>query len=790
MSQPPPPPAPPDPVTPVAEFRDLSGRALADLLAALRRAALDPADLGRVVQDLQIHQIELEMQNRDLREAQQALEESRDLYADLYDFAPVAYATLTRQGQITRMNLTAAQLLGVERGRALHLFLTPRLAPGHGRTLLAGLARVLESDQEESFEVALGRPPQPPRALRLIIRRERPRPAAEGPPQCRCALFDVTEIRQAQAAITAQQHFLQAVIDGVRDPILVIGTDYRILLMNAAARLAAGASDPDSAGLTCHRLTHGRDTPCDSPDHLCPVRRVLAGETAVTVIHRHQGTDGAPSWIELVGSPLHGPAGEIIGVIEASHDITAHLRLTEELRERELELEYLAQHDPLTGLPNRLLLTDRLHQAIHQAHREHRGVALLFIDLDRFKAINDSLGHPTGDQILRQAAARMRALVRECDTVARLGGDEFTIAIGALEQADATGLIAQKLVAAFRQPFLVEDRALYVTASIGISLYPQDGSDVDTLIRNADAAMYRAKDQGRDTFRFYTEDMTTRALAQVSLESALRRALVNGEFVLHYQPLLDLATGRIAGLEALIRWQRPEGGLIGPDQFIPLAESTGLIVPISAWVVRTAATQMKLWRRQGLLAGVAVWINLSNRDMQNRGLAEEIGGIIRAVELEPGALAVEITETWIMANPESAADNIRGLQALGIAVGIDDFGIGYSSLAALKRLAVQELKIDRSFVAGLPADAEGCAIARAILALGQALGLKVVAEGVETQAQADFLKREGCRMAQGYLFSRPLAAAEFATYVRNQTAALPDPHAVAERPDAAGPQSR
>jgi diguanylate cyclase (GGDEF)-like protein/PAS domain S-box-containing protein len=755
----------------VAEFRDLSRRALAELLAALRRATLDPADLGRVVQDLQIHQIELEMQNRDLREAQQALEESRDLYADLYDFAPVAYATLTREGRITRMNLTAAQLLGVERGHAGYRFLTARLAPGHGRTLLAGLARVLESDQEESLEVTLGRPPQPPRALRLILRRERPRPAAEDPAHCRCALFDVTENRQAQAAVAAQQRFLQAVIDGVADPILVIGTDYRILLMNAAARAAAGASDPDGAGLTCYRATHGRDAPCDSPDHPCPVHQVLAGGTAVTVIHRHQGADGASRWVELVGSPLHGPAGEIIGIIEAAHDITAHLRLTEALREREQQLEHLAQHDPLTGLPNRLLFSDRLQQAIHQAHREHRGVALLFVDLDRFKAINDSLGHPTGDLILRQAAARMRALVRESDTVARLGGDEFTVAIGDLEQTDATGLIAHKLVAAFRQPFLVEDRALYVTASIGISLYPLDGSDVDTLIRNADAAMYRAKDQGRDTFRFYTEDMTTRALAQVSLESALRRALVNGEFVLHYQPLLDLATGRIAGLEALIRWQRPEGGLIGPDEFIPLAESTGLIVPISAWVVRTAATQMKLWRRQGLLAGVAVWINLSNRDMQNRGLAEEIGDIIRAVELEPGALAVEITETWIMANPESASDNIRGLQALGIAVGIDDFGTGYSSLAALKRLAVQELKIDRSFVAGLPADAEGCAIARAILALGQALGLKVVAEGVETQAQADFLEREGCRMAQGYLFSRPLPATEFAAYVRNQSAA-------------------
>ncbi len=774
----------------MADFRDLSDHALSDLLAALRRETLDRADHGRVVQDLQVHQIELEMQNRELREAQQALEESRDTYADLYDFAPVAYATLTRQGQVTRMNLTAAELLGVHRGQTPHLFLAARLAPGDGRVLLCALARVLESGEEEAIEVGLGRPPRPRRDLRLVIRRERRPPPGAVPAQCRCALFEITEIRQAQAAVLAQQRFLQSIIDGVADPILVIGTDYRILLMNMAARQAAGASAATTAGLTCHRATHGSDSPCDSADHPCPVRQVLAGGTAVTVIHRHRGADGQPRWIELIGSPLRDATGTVIGVIESARDITAHLALTERLQEREVQLEHLAQHDPLTGLPNRLLFTDRLHQAILQAHREHRGVALLFIDLDGFKSINDSLGHPAGDQVLQQAAARMRALVREGDTVARLGGDEFTIIIGALEQDNDAGLVAHKLIEAFRQPFTVTARSLYVTASIGISLFPQDGTAVDTLIRNADAAMYRAKDQGRDTLRFYTEDMTARAFAQVAMESDLRQALARGEFVLHYQPEIELATGRIAGLEALIRWQHPERGLVGPDQFIPLAESTGLIVPISAWVVRTAAAQMKQWRDQGFLADAAVWVNLSSRDLQNRGLAEAIEGMIREVGLDPRALAVEITETWIMANPESAAGNIQRLQTLGIEVGIDDFGTGYSSLAALKQLAVSELKIDRSFVAGLPEDAAGCAIARAVIALSQALGIKVVAEGVETQAQADFLKREGCRIAQGYLFSRPLPKTEFAAYVRDQTAALPDLPAVTGGPDAAGPRPR
>jgi EAL domain-containing protein (putative c-di-GMP-specific phosphodiesterase class I) len=283
--------------------------------------------------------------------------------------------------------------------------------------------------------------------------------------------------------------------------------------------------------------------------------------------------------------------------------------------------------------------------------------------------------------------------------------------------------------------------------------------------------------------------MTTNALAQVSLETALRQALAKEEFSLYYQPQHDLETGRIIGCEALIRWHHPVMGIVEPNDFIQLAESTGLIVPISTWVVHTAATKMKTWRAQGLLAQGAVAVNLSSRDIQSPNLAETVVAILDAVGLDPHALAVEITETWIMTRPESAAFNILHLQTLGIDVGIDDFGVGYSSLSSLKRLAVRVIKIDRSFVAGLPQDTESCAIARAVIALGQALGIKVVAEGVETQAQADFLQREGCRIAQGYLFSRALPAAEFEAYVRNQAAAAPDPRAGADGPDAEGRQS-
>jgi len=764
-------------------FRDQPDPILADLLAALRRERVEAADPVRLVLELQIHQIELELQNRELREAQRLLEESRDDYVDLYDFAPVAYATLTREGRITRLNLAAAALLGVERARGLDLFLGTRLARGDFRILLSGLGRVLASGKQESIEVGLGRSPATRCDLHLVIRRDQRHATGEAPtPTCRVILFDVTEITRARAEIAAQGHFLQSVIDGVGDPIVVIGTDYRLLLMNRAARLATGVPTAGLCGLSCYGAIHGRNAPCDSPEHPCPVPQVLAGGTAVKVIHHKPLADGQTQWIEVIGAPLLGPAGEILGVVESSRDITEHRDLAARLQERELQLEHLAQHDPLTGLPNRLLFADRLHQALRHAHREHRKVALLFLDLDRFKAINDSLGHPTGDLILQQAARRMRTLVREGDTVARLGGDEFTVILGGLTQGSDAGLIANKLVAAFQEPFEVADRPLYVTASIGVSLYPDDGIDLDTLLRNADSAMYRAKDQGRDTFCFYTHDMTAQALAQVALETELRLALARAQFVLHYQPQIELATGRIVGCEALIRWQHPEFGLVDPGRFIPLAESTGLIVPIGAWVVRTAATQIKAWQERALLMDAAVWVNLSGRDTQDPNLAATIVGVCGEVGVHPGGLAVEITETWIMSNPDLAAGNIRRLRALGIAVGIDDFGTGYSSLAALKRLGVSEIKIDRSFVAGLPQNQDDCAIARAMIALGQALGLRVVAEGVETQAQADFLAAEGCRIAQGYLFSRPLPAEQFEVYARSEAPVTQGIHAASPEP--------
>ncbi|WP_295430980.1 EAL domain-containing protein [uncultured Thiodictyon sp.] len=739
----------------MATFRDPTDRLLADLFAALRRDVLNPAEPSRAHQDLQLHLTQLEREIRGRRTTQRSRYEPRDSRADLYDLAPVACATLDHHGRITQLNKAATQLLEVERQPAPGLVLGSRLAPADRRVLLASLARVLSKGEDESIEVSLGHPPAPGRDLLLVIRREPPSPAEEVPAACYVALLDITEVKRTQAALTRRQGFLQSVIDSVAAPILVIGTNYQVLLTNAAA-LAAGplaAEGPDGPG---------------------PAHAVLAGATAVKMIQRHLGPDGRPRWIELIGTPLRSPDGEVLGVIESAYDITTHVDLTEQLKERELQLTHAAHHDALTGLPNRFLLADRLNQAMRQAHRQNRQTAVLFLDLDRFKSINDSLGHAIGDQVLKQAAQRICAVVRESDTVARLGGDEFVVILTGLKEGSEAALPAETLLATLKEPFTVTTPPLAVTASVGISLYPQDGTDVDALLTHADAALYQAKGEGRDTFRYYTDTMTAHPFAQVSLEAALRQAVANQEFVLHYQPQHDLETGRIAGLEALIRWNHPLMGLIEPMQFIPMAESTGIIAPISAWVVRAAAAQMKAWRDQGLLSDAAVWVNLSTRDMQNPDLAAGIEDIVREAGLAPADFAVEITESWIMLNPEAAAGNIRRLQTSGIDVGIDDFGTGYSSLAALKRLAVREFKIDRSFIAALPGGADDSAIARAVIALGRALGLRVVAEGIETQAQAEFLHTEGCQFGQGFYFSRALPAAEFEVYARAQPQ-LPPP---------------
>jgi diguanylate cyclase (GGDEF)-like protein len=442
-------------------------------------------------------------------------------------------------------------------------------------------------------------------------------------------------------------------------------------------------------------------------------------------------------------------------LLSAAHSIGSQIGQYTVRKQAEEALQFVAKHDALTQLPNRIMFHDRLELAMARAKRNGRQLAVMFIDMDRFKVINDTLGHDAGDLLLREVAKRLTDTLRASDTVARLGGDEFVVLIEEVSNPVHLGTIAQKLIDALAASFLLSGQEYHITASIGISTYPDDSDDIQTLLKNADIAMYRAKEQGRNAFQFYSVQMNVHSIERLTFESSLRRALERNELVLHYQPLIDIRTGRITGVEALMRWQHPEMGLVPPGKFIPLAEETGLIVPIGEWALRTACAQHRAWEQEGL-GHLRVAVNLSPRQFQQGDLLKSVARVLAQTGCNAKSLEFEITEGMVMRNPESAVTLLQQLKDMGIHVSIDDFGTGYSSLGYLKRFPIDSLKIDRSFVTDVPQDTGDVAITVAIIAMAHSLGLKVVAEGVETREQLDFLRKQGCDEMQGYYFSKPL----------------------------------
>jgi diguanylate cyclase (GGDEF)-like protein/PAS domain S-box-containing protein len=433
-------------------------------------------------------------------------------------------------------------------------------------------------------------------------------------------------------------------------------------------------------------------------------------------------------------------------------------------KQAEENLTYVASHDTLTGLPNRSLIHQRLDHALAQAKRHKRQLAILFIDLDRFKNINDSQGHAAGDTVLQQVTARLSACLRATDTIARQGGDEFVILIEDVGETQYFAAVAEKLLATLTKPFILNGIEYHLGASIGISTYPGDCEDAETLFRNADIAMFRVKEQGRNNFQFYSEQMNTRSIERLRLESDLRHALERNELVLHYQPKIDTITRRINGVEVLLRWQHPKRGLVLPLQFIEMAEETGMILPIGNWVLRTACERASSWVRAGTKP-IRVAVNLSPRQFANRALAADVASALANAGLKAEFLELEITESMVMQNPEQAVQTLNDFKSMGVQLSIDDFGIGYSSLSYLKRFPIDSIKIDRSFVKDLPHNADDAAIARAIIAMAQSLRLKTVAEGVENEAQLTFLAQHGCDEIQGFFFSEPLEESALLKYL-------------------------
>jgi diguanylate cyclase (GGDEF)-like protein len=457
-------------------------------------------------------------------------------------------------------------------------------------------------------------------------------------------------------------------------------------------------------------------------------------------------------------TPLLDEAGRPRGAIACSLDITERKRAENEIRR-------LAYHDTLTGLPNRLLFNDHLELAVAQARRGGPGLAVLFLDVDRFKVVNDSLGHSRGDLLIRAIADRLKSAVRDGDTVARLGGDEFIILAPGVEQAVDAARVAEKVLAVLREPLHLQGQELFATASIGISVYPADGTEGETLVKNADAAMYRAKELGRDGYQLFTPALNEVAVGRLELESKLRRAVSHGELELHYQPLADVSRGVIYGVEALLRWRHPDRGLLLPGEFLALAEATGLILPMGPWVLAHACAAVRAWEAEGL-GELSVAVNLSARQFQQQGVAQRVLGVLEDTGLPASRLEIEISESSAMQNAAVTVATLHELKDIGVRIAIDDFGTGYSSLAYLKRFPIDILKIDQSFVRELPHDPDDAGIATAVIGLARTLKLDVVAEGVETRAQMEFLRERGCVRGQGGLFSRALPAEACRAFLR------------------------
>jgi len=579
---------------------------------------------------------------------------------------------------------------------------------------------------------------------------------------------DITDIYHVEQERKEQQQLLQSVIDGISDTLMVINENYTVSLMNSAAQALINKDIiKDINSPKCYEISHHRSSPCSGTDHPCPLNLVLENKGFTSVIHKHiTGVDNVRQ-VELNASPLKDKNGKVYAIIESAHDITKLLQTQKNLNERSLALEHLAHHDELTSLPNRLLLSDRLTQSIKLAHRHKKKFAVLFIDLDNFKKINDSLGHGVGDIILQETAKRLKHCVRETDTVARLGGDEFTVIVNDVQDNDVVTEITTKIIHDMQTKFQIDEHKLYITTSIGVSIYPDDAISAENLLRNADAAMYKAKDGGRNTYRYYTEDMTQKAFEHILMESNLRHALKYDELIVYYQPQVNANNNQIVGMEALVRWIHPELGMISPAQFIPLAEKTGLIVQLGEHVFDIATKQMAIWVKEYQFTG-RVAINLSVKQLRQKNLFEVLSDTLERNHCKPDWVELEITENYVMNNPEQAIRTLQKLQDMGIEIAIDDFGTGYSSLSYLKRLPVNKLKIDQSFVRDIVEDEDDRIIITSTIALAKNMKLGIIAEGVETLEQKNYILEQGCGLIQGYYYSRPVPELEM-TQLLNST---------------------
>ncbi len=556
--------------------------------------------------------------------------------------------------------------------------------------------------------------------------------------------LEIAERKQAEVAIRK----LSSAMEKVADSIFITDCNGVIEYMNPAFETITGYCREEALGQTPRIIKSGKH---DEQFYQQIWETLLQGEVYRNVfINRRK--DGQLYHEAVTITPLTDEHGKITHYISSGKDITESIQTQE-------RLHHLAHHDALTGLPNRVLFVERLKHALQRAEGRKRAVAVLFLDMDRFKIVNDTLGHEAGDRLLQAMAARLHACIREGDTVARFGGDEFAGFLSDVASPEDVAVVVSKFLDALAPPFLIDGHELFISGSIGISLYPEDGTDTQTLMKNADSAMYRAKQMGGNTSEFYHSEMTQHALTRLSRETGLRRGLEREEFVLHYQPQFDLKSGEVVGFEALIRWENLDTGAMQPNEFIPLLEETGLIVQVGEWILHTACAQHSAWQKAGL-PPLRIAVNISSRQFDSNELITTLRKVLEAECMEPQYLELEITETILMKNAEPDIEALQALSSMGMRFAIDDFGTGYSSLTYLKRFPINVLKIDKAFVHDITSNADDAAIVRAIITMAHSLNMKTVAEGVETREQLDFLRTQGCDYAQGYYFSPPLSGPE------------------------------